>query len=147
MWVNFVVGSSLLLREVALWVLRFTFLLKNQLFQIPIRPGMVDEGPLCSNSLLISVADPGEGTGCPPPPLFLDENEARRAEKILIEGGPPLSQGLDPPLDMKTIRFCVSDMFPCCFLCLSLRLTETKFAINASGVFIDKSSSDRISSP
>ena len=34
------------------------------------------------------------------PPLFLDQNEAQRAEKNLFEAGvPPLSQGLDdaPP--------------------------------------------------
>ena len=46
-----------------------------------------------------TVAEPGEG-----PPLFLDQNEARRAEKKIFEAGhlPPLSQGLDdrppPPL-------------------------------------------------
>ena len=36
------------------------------------------------------------------PPLFLDENEARRADNSFFEAGPPLSQGLDdrppPPL-------------------------------------------------
>ena len=63
----------------------------KQLFQIPIRPRMVDEGPLCSKSLLI----------------------------------------------WRPFRFCVSDVLPCCFFCVSLRLTETKFAINASGVFMD----------
>ena len=39
------------------------------------------------------VADPGEGPGEPapsPPPLFLDQTDARRAEKILFETGPPL---------------------------------------------------------
>ena len=39
------VGS--LVREVFLRVLRFSPLLKNQHFQIPIRSGMVDEEPLC----------------------------------------------------------------------------------------------------
>ena len=34
------------------------------------------------------VADPGEGPG-PPPPLFLDQNEARTAENIFFEAGPP----------------------------------------------------------
>ena len=45
--------------------------------------------------MLITVADPGE----PPPPLFLDQTEARRAEKIVSETAPPLfSKGLnDPP--------------------------------------------------
>ena len=42
------------------------------------------------------MADPGEGPGGPRPPLFLDQTEARRAEKNLGGGtGPPLSQGLD----------------------------------------------------
>ena len=38
------------------------------------------------------VADPGEGPreSPPLPPLFLDQTEARRAEKILLETGPPL---------------------------------------------------------
>ena len=38
-WVGFVVGSLPMLREVFLQVLRFSPLLKNQHFQIPIRPG------------------------------------------------------------------------------------------------------------
>ena len=45
------------------------------------------------------MADPGRGPGGPPP-LFLDQNEARRAEKIFLEAA-PLSQSLDdrdPPL-------------------------------------------------
>ena len=41
------------------------------------------------NRGVCKVADPGEGPG-PPPPLFLDQTEARRAEKILGGGpGPP----------------------------------------------------------
>ena len=50
------------------------------------------------------VVDPGEGPGGPRPPLFLDQNEARRAEKKLFWGwAPTLSQGMDdcpppPPL-------------------------------------------------
>ena len=37
-----------------------------------------------------SVADVGEGSRSllPPPPLFLDQTEARRAEKIFLETGP-----------------------------------------------------------
>ena len=49
--------------------------------------------------------DLGEEHGGAGPPLFLDQNEARRAEKIFFEACPhPLSQGLDdrpttpPPL-------------------------------------------------
>ena len=48
------------------------------------------------------VVDPGEGPGGPRPPLFLDQNEAQRAEKKLFWGwAPTLSQGMDdcpPPL-------------------------------------------------
>ena len=46
-----------------------------------------------------AVADPGEGSGRPgPPPLTLDQTEARRAEKkIFWDRAPPLSQGLDDP--------------------------------------------------
>ena len=66
---------------------------------------------------LLAVADPGRGPGRPPPPppLFLDQNEAQRAEKKFFEAvprlsqdlddmmappplPPPLSEGLDPPL-------------------------------------------------
>ena len=50
--------------------------------------------------ILFSVVDPGEGPGGPGPPLFFDQNEARRAEKnFLGDRPPPLSQGLDdrPP--------------------------------------------------
>ena len=45
------------------------------------------------------MADPGEGPRGLGPPLFLDENEARRADNSFFEAGPPLSQGLDdrPP--------------------------------------------------
>ena len=48
------------------------------------------------NRGVCTLADPGEGPGGAHPPLFLDQTEARRAEKILGGGtGPPLSQGLD----------------------------------------------------
>ena len=44
------------------------------------------------------MVDPREGYREPAPPLFLDQNEARRAKKIFFETGPPsLSQGLDDP--------------------------------------------------
>ena len=55
--------------------------------------------------MLKPVADPEEGPGglaSPPPlPLFLDQTEARRAEKIFFETGPPLIWRSDPQL--KTI--------------------------------------------
>ena len=48
---------------------------------------------------MLAVADPGEGG---PPPLFLDQNEARKAAKKIFEAvpppPPPLSEGLDLPL-------------------------------------------------
>ena len=46
------------------------------------------------------VADPREGPGGPWPPLFLDQNEARKAKIIFLRPPPPppLSEGLDPPL-------------------------------------------------
>ena len=56
------------------------------------------------------MADPGEGPGGPDPPLFLDQTEARRVEKYIFlktalalsqgldDRGPPLSEGLNPPL-------------------------------------------------
>ena len=57
--------------------------------------------------------DPGEGPWDPPPPLFLDQSEARRAEKNFLQIAlPPLSKGLDdhhppPPLYLKVwIRHC-----------------------------------------
>ena len=62
---------------------------------------------------VFAVADPGEGPGRPGPPLFFDQNEARRAEtqfcgdrpapclRVWMTGPlptpPPLSEGLDPP--------------------------------------------------
>ena len=47
-----------------------------------------------------AAADIGEGPGGSGPPLFLDQTEARRAEKfIFLRPGPfLLSDGLDPPL-------------------------------------------------
>ena len=37
----------------------------------------------------VTVADPGKGLGGPPLPLFLDQTEARWAEKNILEDGPP----------------------------------------------------------
>ena len=54
-----------------------------------------------------TVADPGDGPGGTPPPLFLDQTEAQRAKKLFFWRPafpppqpplPPLSQGLDPAL-------------------------------------------------
>ena len=51
---------------------------------------------------MLTSGGPKEGAGGGGrPALFLDQNEARRVEKILFETGPPLSQDLDerpPPL-------------------------------------------------
>ena len=44
---------------------------------------------------MLAVADPGEGG---PPPLFLDQNEARKKKFLRLSPPPPLSEGLDPPL-------------------------------------------------
>ena len=62
----------------------------------------------------VRLQNPGEGPGGPRPPLYLDQNEVRRTEKIFLRPGPPpylrvwmtappppppLSEGLDLPLD------------------------------------------------
>ena len=71
-----------------------------------------------------AVADPGEGPeACPPPPLFLDHTEARRAGKIFFfSPGPPLISGsgwppshLQPPYLKVWIRHwtCVRYVSPC----------------------------------
>ena len=39
----------------------------------------------------------GAQRGPAPTPLFLDQNEARRADKKILSPPPPLSQGLDEP--------------------------------------------------
>ena len=51
------------------------------------------------------MADPGEGPGGPGPTVFLDQTDARSAEKIFFFNRPPppphalvLSEGLDLPL-------------------------------------------------
>ena len=70
------------------------------------------------------VADPGEGPRGPAPPLFLDQTEARRAEKLFWGDRPsplskrlddrhpqPPSQGLDPALQIMTIMNLSKDVF------------------------------------
>ena len=37
---------------------------------------------------LLTVADPGKGTGAPGLPLFYDQTEARRAKKLFLETAP-----------------------------------------------------------
>ena len=68
---------------------------------------MINGGSRHQSSFL-SVADPGRGLPPPPPPpLFLDQTEARRSNFSLDRvppylrvwmTGPPLTEGLDPPL-------------------------------------------------
>ena len=61
------------------------------------------ELPFCSWVRTKSVADPGKGPGnLPlPPPLFLDQTEARRAEKNFLETAPLLISGSGwPPLPL-----------------------------------------------
>ena len=48
------------------------------------------------SAISLSDADPGEGPGGPGPPLFFDQNEARRAEKFFSPGEGPGGPG--PPL-------------------------------------------------
>ena len=64
------------------------------------------EGSLVTNTSCGSRG--GARRGPAPTPLFLDQNEARRAEKKNFESAPPylrvcmnppLSEGLDPPLN------------------------------------------------
>ena len=41
----------------------------------------------------------------PPPPLFLDQTEAQRAQKIFLETAhPPFSEGLDPALALSNFE-------------------------------------------
>ena len=69
----------------------------------------------------MSVADPEEGPGGVRPPLFLDQTEARRAEKNLLDTAPPFSLGLDdqPPLPYLRvwIRYCMFTLIPNSFSC------------------------------
>ena len=51
--------------------------------------------------LQVTVADPGQAPTLPPPPLlFLDQTEARRAGKKFswVRPSPPPPEGLDPVL-------------------------------------------------
>ena len=57
------------------------------------------ELPFCAFSVVNQpVGDPGEAGGSPP--LFLDETEVQRVEKIIFKDRPALSKGIDdrPPL-------------------------------------------------
>ena len=82
----------------------------------------------------ISGGSRGEAQGARPPPFFLDQTEAQRAEKNFFETGPPLSQGLDdrpppsPPLseglDPPMGMILLLDYFP-----LSVRLSLLKYLL------------------
>ena len=55
----------------------------------PKKVAVVEMWPLVE----VQLQNPGEGPGGAGPPLFLDQNEARRTEKIFFEAGPPLISG------------------------------------------------------
>ena len=60
--------------------------------------------------LHIPVADPGEGPrGAAPDPLFLDQTEAWRAEKVFFETGPSFSS--PPPYLKVKIHHCIPHVF------------------------------------
>ena len=76
-------------------------------------------GELIEAHATLPVADQGEGPGGGGPPLFLDQNEARRAEKNFFETAPlsqglddcsppPLSESLDPPLASYTAMLFIA---------------------------------------
>ena len=93
------------------------------------------------------VADSGEGPGArpTPPPLFLDQNEARRAEKRFLGDRPPplpplLSQGLDPALIslvevFKKVRKTVISVWKRpkrairCILLLTMKKSRKRFVV------------------
>ena len=60
--------------------------------------------------LSISVADPGEGTGTPPPP-YLSTKMRPEGQKTFFGGDPSppptLSEGLDPPLNINYVLVLV----------------------------------------
>ena len=69
---------------------------------------------LLSRRTLVSGGSRGRAPGASPPPLLLDQTEARRAEKLFVKSGllrylrvwmtapPLLPEGLDPPLHLHT---------------------------------------------
>ena len=69
------------------------------------------------------MADPGEGPGGPnpPPPLFLDQTEARRAEKNFLETPHPLSKGLDDQAPPPPLSQGLHPALECMYVCLTCR--------------------------
>ena len=66
--------------------------------RLPLSQGLDDRPPPLSEGLDPPLTSGGSRGGArgPGPPLFLDQNEARRAEKnVFSRPGPPLSHGLD----------------------------------------------------
>ena len=62
----------------------------------------------------LPVADPGEGPGPAPPPLFLDQTEARKAEKIIFLGlAPPLNPNPNPVCLFLNILLLSFSLFGC----------------------------------
>ena len=95
----------------------------------------------------MAVADPEEGPGGPCPPLFLDQTEARRAEKNFLETPPPLPKGLDdfPPPYLKVwIPHCFVFPFYGNFLALvsnwqeSLSLTKMKTSLMKFSILLSQ---------
>ena len=60
-------------------------------------------GKLCYHA--INISDRSRG-GDREPPLFFDQNQARRAENNFL-GDPTLSEGLDPPLNISYVLVLV----------------------------------------
>ena len=92
-----------------------------------------------------TVADPGKGpVGYSPSPLFLDQTEARRAEKTFLGDRPPLphlSKGLDdrspppPPLIKVWVRPCFTFKRYFALLQSCNSITGFKYVVKKKAIF------------